>query len=69
MPLALGLRMDATATDAAAASAAKKEPMLFTQEMRNKAMSLHTFSQAPKSGGQQRDTSANTVVDQWETTR
>merc|ERR1712216_67743 len=42
--------------------------LTFTQEMRAKAMSLHTFSQAPKEG-KARDTSANTVVDQWETTK
>jgi len=40
----------------------------FTQEMRQKAMSLHTFSQAPREG-KQKDASANTVVDQWETTK
>ncbi len=69
-PLVLGLRMDGAATDASGAmpSAQDNKPMLFTQEMRAKAMSLHTFSQAPKQG-EKRDTSANTVVDQWETTK
>jgi len=42
--------------------------MTFTQEMRAKAMSLHTFSQAPKEG-KVADKSANTVVAQWETTK
>jgi len=60
-----GLRM---AGDAPAAAAVAGGPMPFTVEMRNKAMSLHTFSQAPKQG-KQRDTSANTVVDQWETSK
>ena len=50
------------ATEAAAGS------MTFTQEMRAKAMSLHTFSQAPKEG-KVADKSANTVVAQWETTK
>jgi len=42
--------------------------LTFTQEMRAKAMSLHTFSQAPKEG-KARDKTANTVVDQWQTTK
>eukprot|EP00286_Rhodomonas_abbreviata_P016984 CAMPEP_0181323942 /NCGR_PEP_ID=MMETSP1101-20121128/20073_1 /TAXON_ID=46948 /ORGANISM="Rhodomonas abbreviata, Strain Caron Lab Isolate" /LENGTH=257 /DNA_ID=CAMNT_0023432041 /DNA_START=158 /DNA_END=931 /DNA_ORIENTATION=+ len=39
----------------------------FTQEMRNKAMSLHTFSQAPKEG-KVKDQNVNTVVQEWQTT-
>jgi len=52
----------------AAEPAVAGSKLTFTQEMRNKAMSLHTFSQAPKEG-KARDTSANTVVDQWQTTK
>lgn len=63
---ALGLRM--TASEAAATGTDANVKATFTQEMRAKAMSLHTFSQAPKQG-QQRDSSANTVVDQWLTTK
>merc|ERR1719329_1992599 len=37
-------------------------------QMRAKAMSLHTFSQAPKEG-KVRDKTANTVVEQWDTTK
>jgi len=45
-----------------------KMALSFTQEMRNKAMSLHTFSQAPKEG-KVKDQNANTVVNQWQTTK
>eukprot|EP00293_Proteomonas_sulcata_P009674 CAMPEP_0184298480 /NCGR_PEP_ID=MMETSP1049-20130417/9282_1 /TAXON_ID=77928 /ORGANISM="Proteomonas sulcata, Strain CCMP704" /LENGTH=284 /DNA_ID=CAMNT_0026608625 /DNA_START=1 /DNA_END=855 /DNA_ORIENTATION=+ len=48
-------------------AAESKETLLFTQEMRNKAMSLHTFSQAPKEGTK-KDTSTNTQVAEWQTT-
>jgi len=56
------MRMSATEPVAAGAK------LTFTQEMRAKAMSLHTFSQAPKEG-KVRDKTANTVVEQWETTK
>ena len=41
--------------------------LTFTQEMRAKAMSLHTFSQAPKEG-KKKDTKETQVVN-WETTK
>jgi hypothetical protein len=49
---------------------AATEPVVvpFTQEMREKAMSLHTFSQAPKEG-KVKDQSSNTQVEQWQTTK
>ena len=49
-------------------AAAEPQVLPFTQEMRQKAMSLHTFSQAPKEGPL-KDNSANTQVEQWQTTK
>jgi hypothetical protein len=49
-------------------TATEPQVVPFTQEMRQKAMSLHTFSQAPKEG-QTKDTSSNTQVEQWQTTK
>jgi len=49
-------------------ASAEGTKLSFTQEMRNKAMSLHTFSQAPKEG-KLKDQNVNTVVDQWQTTK
>lgn len=43
--------------------------LTFTQEMRAKAMSLHTFSQAPKQKDVKKDTSSNTQMEQWQTTK
>jgi heme oxygenase len=43
---------------------AKGKTLPFTTEMRNAAMALHTFSQAPKEG-KVKDQSANTQVEQW----
>ena len=49
-------------------TAAEPKVVVFTQEMRQAAMSLHTFSQAPKEG-KVKDVSSETQVEQWQTTK
>ena len=66
-PARLALRQGSSAARMMAGKAQAKtefpsgKEMPFTLEMRNAAMALHTFSQAPKSG-KVKDTSANTQV-------
>jgi hypothetical protein len=65
-PARLALRQGSSAARMMGPGAAQTEfpsgkEMPFTLEMRNAAMALHTFSQAPKSG-KVKDTSANTQV-------
>jgi len=64
-PARLGLRQGSSAARMMAPPLKTEFPsgkeMPFTLEMRNAAMALHTFSQAPKSG-KVKDTSANTQV-------
>ncbi|KAJ1484408.1 hypothetical protein T484DRAFT_1894367 [Baffinella frigidus] len=69
-PARLALRQGSSAAKMMGPGAPQTEfasgkEMPFTLEMRNAAMALHTFSQAPKQG-KVKDQSANTQVEQWQ---